>query len=67
MSGEQPPALTQIAAAASYHPSLPDVLYGLAADGTVWRLVVKLNEVWQPLPLLPAPDAPAAGRTSVFP
>jgi hypothetical protein len=36
----------------------------------VWRLVVKLNEVWQPLPLLPllpAPDAPAAGRTSVFP
>jgi hypothetical protein len=48
-------AIVQIAAAASYHPSLPDILYGLAADGTVWRLVVKLGNEWQQLPSLPEP------------
>jgi len=45
--------IIQIAVSSSV--GTPDVLYGLAADGTVWRLVVKLDHAWQQLPSLPEP------------
>ena len=55
--------IIQIAVSSSV--GTPDVLYGLAADGTVWRLVVKLGNEWQQLPSLPEPAEQTPVRVPV--
>lgn len=52
--GNPPRAVAQITVAAGN----PDVLFALAADGTMWRLSVTLGYGWARLPDIPADDAP---------
>lgn len=62
MSEPGPAVITQIAVSNAG----PDVLYALASDGTVWRLVVTLGTLeagWFQLPGLPAEGAPPGGRS----
>jgi hypothetical protein len=55
MSGEDPRVPTRVVThlAVSAAAGHRDVLYALGSDGSVWRLVVRLDQTWTRLPSLP--------------
>jgi hypothetical protein len=69
MSGEDPRVPTRIVTqlAVSAAAGHRDVLYALGSDGSVWRLVVKLDQTWSQLPSLPTTVAPLPADSATDP
>jgi len=71
MSGTEPPptVVNVFTRALAVSPGavvgIPDTLYLVDTDGTIWRLVVQIDHDWKQLPSLPAPSGTAVTTVPV--